>query len=285
MPLSARSVRPCNAPRAWFIGRKSWDDRSVAIALNGEDAQQLVVEPGDRVRAAGRFVHLDGADWLDLAQISDLVGRSGPWRSNRSVRLVGADAAAIPVGGRMGDPSVMPGRVRVVGVWRDDTISVETQSPLPSPAARVREPLFTLPPPVGGWNVEEQSMDIQGREELRAAGAILRDGWLRDDSGALLLRVAAADVDAVERVLAEQLPRRLYVVQSRYTAGQLREVEDMFAAHANEWGFEAWSSKGMDPQCQPYADVILTRVNRQLAAWADTLPAGLLTLHPAMTPA
>ena len=274
-----------NADERELFRRKSWDYRSMSIAVNGGDAQRLVVEPGDRVRAAGRFVQLDGADWLDLAQTSGLVGRSRPWKSHRSVRLVGADAEAIPAGGRTRDPSVIPCGVRVVGVWRDDTIFVEAQSPVPSPAPQRPAPSFTLPAPVGGWNVEDQFQEIQGLEELRAAGTIVRDGWLRDDSGALLLRVAAADVDAVERLLAGQLPRRLCVVQSRYSAGQLREVADMFAAHAKEWGFEAWSYQSMDAQCQPYADVILTRVNGELATWADTLPDGLLTLHPAMTPA
>jgi len=41
----------------------------------------------------------------------------------------------------------------------------------------------------------------------------------------------------------------------------------------------------MTAQCQPYAEVFLTRVSADLAAWADTLPDGLLTLHPAMKPA
>ena len=97
--------------------------------------------------------------------------------------------------------------------------------------------------------------------------------------------VAASDVEAVAAVLAAQLPRRLCVVHSRYSAGQLRGVEDMFTAHAKQWGFEAWSYQGMDAQGQPYAEAALTRISAELAAWADTLPDGLLTLHPAMTPA
>lgn len=178
----------------------------------------------------------------------------------------------------------MPGRVRVVGVWHDDMMDVEAQSPVPWPKHQEGEPLFTMPTPAGGWDVAGQSQDVHGLEELRASGKIVRDGWLREDSGALILRVAASDVDEVERVLAAQLPRRLYVVQSRYSVAQLREVEDTFSARAERWGFEAWSYEGMDAQCQPYADVVLTRISADLAAWADTLPDGLLTLHPAMSP-
>lgn len=254
-------------------------------AVAGGAVRGLVVEPGDRVSAEGRLVRVDDADWLDLAQISTLtvLGRR---KSPRSVRLVGLDAAAIPVPDGNGDRTVIPGRLRVVGVWRDDVISVETQNPVTRPAAPVTSPLrVTLPAPCGGWDVTDQSTDIAGLEELRASGTIVRDVWWREHNGALVLRVAASDVGAVERVLAWQLPRRLYVVHSRYSADQLREVQDMFAAHRAEWGIEVSSHQNLDTQCQPYADAMLTRVSADLAAWADTLPDGLLTLHPAMTPA
>ena len=125
------------------------------------------------------------------------------------------------------------------------------------PLRDLSESLVTHPAPPGGWDVAGQSCDVDGLDELRASGAILRDVWRRDESGALILQVAAGDVDAVERVLGAQLPRRLSVVPSRYTAAQLREVESMFAAHAAEWGFERWSHRGLDAQGQPYADINL----------------------------
>lgn len=81
------------------------------------------------------------------------------------------------------------------------------------------------------------------------------------DDGARLLRVAATDVEAVERRLAPQLPRRLCVVRSQYTAVHLTEVEDMFHARHAKWGFELLSYKGMTRLCQPRAYALLTRVN------------------------
>jgi hypothetical protein len=96
--------------------------------------------------------------------------------------------------------------------------------------------------------------------------------------------VAAGDVAAVERVLGPQLPRRLQVVESRYSARQLDEVRDTFDAHYADWGFEMWSCAGLTAGCQPYAEAWLTRLAPDLADWADSLPNGLLTLHPAMTP-
>ena len=146
-------------------------------------------------------------------------------------------------------------------------------------------PLFAGKAPAAGWNTVQHSQDVDGLQSLRDTGQIVRDGWLRTDNDALILRVAASDVDAVEAVLAPQLPRRLYVVRSRYTAAQLREVEEMFAAHCSGWGFEAWSCTNLNAQTQPYAQATLLRISSSLGAWADTLPDDLLTLTPAMTPA
>jgi hypothetical protein len=126
---------------------------------------------------------------------------------------------------------------------------------------------------------------VDGLQQLRDTGQIVRDAWLWTDNGATVLRVAASDVNAVEAVLAPQLTRRRYVVRSRYTVTQLRDVEQMFAAHSAEWGFDSWSYQGLDSQCQPYAEATLTRVSPDLAVWADSLPDDLLTLTPAMRPA
>lgn len=250
--------------------------------IRGGAAGRLVVEPGDRVRATGRFVSFPDGDWLDVAQFNDLVLRTRPWKSSRSFRLVGVDADAVPDGS---DRSVIPGCLRVVGVCHGDVITVDAQQPVPWPRQTTFGPLFTGPEPPGGWDTSEQSTDVSGLPQLRDTGQIVRDGWLRTDSGALILRVAASDVDAVDAVLAPQLRRRRYVVRSRYTADRLREVEEMFAAHADGWGFEGWSDQNLDPQCQPYAEATLTRVSSDLAAWADTLPDDLLRLTPAMEPA
>lgn len=262
------------------------DHRAMSSAVAGGAAGRLVVEPGDRVSAEGRFVQAADGDWLDMARSTTLVFRHRSWKSRRSVRVVGVDAAAVPAPGDIGHRSVLAGRVRVVGVWRDDVISVETQSSVSSPAPPERsKPRFSLPTPAGGWDATDQSTDVRGLDELRASGLIVRDGWYREQNCALVLRAAASDVAAVERVLAGQLPRRLCVVHTRYTATQLREIEDMVNTHHAAWGFEGWSLHGLDAHGQPYAEVTLTRVNADLAAWADTLPDGLLTFDPAMIPA
>ena len=126
---------------------------------------------------------------------------------------------------------------------------------------------------------------MDGLQQLCDVGQIVRDWWLRTENGARILRVGASDVDAVEAVLAPQLPRRRYVVHSRYTFAQMRELEERFTAHHDEWGFETFSYQGLDARSQPYAQATLTQVSSEVAAWADTLPEDLLRLTPAMQPA
>jgi hypothetical protein len=120
---------------------------------------------------------------------------------------------------------------------------------------------------------------------LRASGAIVRDHWQQTSSGAVVLIVAAGDVDLVERILGPRLPRRLCVVASRYSADQVRDVEATFAIRHEEWQFESWGTEGLDQDGQPYAFADFMRVTDDLADWADTLPDGLLRLQPTMTPA
>jgi hypothetical protein len=250
---------------------------------SGGWARRLVVEHGDRIAVQGRYVPFPDGEWLDIAQVDDLVGRTGPWKSSRSLRLEGIDSAAVPERTEPGQRFI-PGTVRVVGVWRDDAIVVSEQFPVPWPRSDWGPPFNSAPPP-GGWDAATDSQDVDGLDELRATGAIVRDQWIRHTDGAILLRVAAGDVAAVERVLGPQLPRRLYVVESRFPARQLKEVRDMFNAHHADWGFEMWSDEGLTADSQPYAEAWLTRVAPDLADWADSLPDGLLSLHPAMTPA
>ncbi len=247
-------------------------------------ASDLVVRPGDRVTAAGTFVRRDDGDWLDLAQVHDLMFHPPTWKSHVSVRVVGVDADTIPGEWNSDAVMVMPRRVRVEGVWLDDVITVERQSEVRR-ATDPRNLSFTIPAPPGGWDSSAESQYVDGLDRLRASGAIVRDQWRRHGSGALLLCVAAGDVDLVEEALSWQLPRRLCVVHSRYTAEQVREVEAAFRDHAREWFFEIWSPNGMDADCQPYAEAHLLRVTDDLAAWVDTLPDGLVTLYPTMKPA
>jgi hypothetical protein len=131
----------------------------------------------------------------------------------------------------------------------------------------------------------DQSEQVDGLEALRACGAIVIDQWQRADRDALILCVAAADVDLVRAELVPQLPRRLSVVRSRYTAEDVHRARAAFHDHARDWHFDHWHPATMDADGQPCARAGLMYVSEDLGAWAATMPAGLLVLHPAIRPA
>jgi len=51
---------------------------------------------GDRISVEGRYAQFPAGEWLDIAQVNDLGGRTGPRKSSRALRLMGIDPAAIP---------------------------------------------------------------------------------------------------------------------------------------------------------------------------------------------
>jgi hypothetical protein len=103
-------------------------------------ARDLVFGVGDQVRAWGRFVTDPAGDWLDLARVHFGIKPPG-WKSEWSIRLIGADAEAVPTDFAA---NRVPGHISVVGTWRDESIEVGAQSPeIPA-----REPIpdWTDPP-------------------------------------------------------------------------------------------------------------------------------------------
>jgi hypothetical protein len=74
------------------------------------------------------------------------------------------------------------------------------------------------------------------------------------------------------------------VVPSRFTSAQLNEVRDILLARWREWRIETFGTSA-DAQAQPVITAKPFRVTAEMADWADSLPAGLLRLNPALAPA
>jgi hypothetical protein len=247
-------------------------------------ARDLVVRPGRRVSAAGRYVAREDGDWLDMALVNDLMFHPPGWKTRYSLPLLGLDPARVPSDWGP-DRRTLPGWVRVIGVWDGIAITVDEQAPVHQP--RHVPPTFRPPcaPPTEGWDRTTSSRDVPELEGLRASGAIAADCWMREDGGAVVLIVAATHVELVHSALGPRLPRRLCVVASRYSAEHVREVHEVLNAPARDWGLQIWSAAGLDQDGQPHAHAELVRVTDDLAAWADTLPDGLLDLRPTIIPA
>jgi hypothetical protein len=119
--------------------------------------------------------------------------------------------------------------------------------------------------------------------DLESSGAIVHPVIFRPSADQEVLVVAATDVDAATQQLFPQLPHQLCVVPSRFTSAQLDEVRDVLRAHWRQWRLESFGTSA-DAQAQPYITAQLFRVTADMAEWADTLPAGLLRLNPALRP-
>jgi hypothetical protein len=247
-------------------------------------ARDLVFGVGDQVCAWGRFVTDPDGDWLDFARIDNLLFKPPGWKSDRSIRLIGADAEAVPTGFAANH---VPGHISVVGTWRDENIEVTAQWPeIPD-----REPIpdWTdppCPPPPGGWPYGVAVGNLQFHiGDLESSGAIVTRVLFRPSPAQVVLVIAATDIDAVTRQLAPHLPNQLCVVPSRFTRDQLNEVRDVLIAHWQDWRLESFSTGGADEHAQPFTTAEPFRVTAELTDWADTLPDGLLRLLPAIRPA
>lgn len=244
-------------------------------------ARDLVFAAGDRVRTWGRFVAGPDGDWLDLARVHDLTFKPASWKSDRSIRLIWADAEAVPTDWAA---NRRPADLSVVGTWRDESIEVEAQSPdIPArePSADCTDPPCSPPP--RGWRHDALVYDLD-YGDLESSGALVTRVIFRPSPDQEVLVVATTDLDAVTRQLSPQLPDQLCVVPSRFTRAQLDEVDDILLAHWREWRVESFSTSA-DAQAQPSITAQPFRVTPEMAEWADSLPAGLLRLRPALSPA
>lgn len=253
-------------------------------------ARALVYVAGDRVRARGYLtVDADG-QWLEFPQTVSIasMGQASA-RSEHALQVVGVDVDAVPT--QYADNGTRPGVVTVTGTWDGQALHVAQQSPvLPEGMvdASVELPSWALPPcaaPAGGWPLASDGRPDQNLSysvgDLTATGAAVAMVTFRPDRFRAVLVVAATDVERVEAVLGPQLPGRLCVVLSRWTRPQLDAVRNMLIDHRQAWTVDNISER-YDQAAQPSISVDLVRVPHELAEWADTLPAGLLTLRPSV---
>ncbi len=245
----------------------------------------MVFDVGDQVTGWGRMVADEDGQWLDLARVTFLPLFDPPRpvpRSHRSIRLIGADFDAVPT--QFGPHHATPDHATITGMWLGDAIQVRSQSPT-GPAPRPVPDWTTppCPPPPGGWPPGETdaNLDFDGGDLDGVAVSVV---IFRPSPRQAVLVVAASDVDTAKTVLEPQLPNQLCVVPSRWTRPQLDAVEAHLDLHAEDWSLHSWGPAA-DANGQPYVEAELVRTTAEIAEWAASLPAGLLTLVPSLAPA
>ena len=251
------------------------------------EAGGLVVADGDRVTAAGRLVRNDLGDWFE-----PLLPAAGPAARERRIRAVWKGAVQVEGAGfdavadRFASNGEVEGWATITGSWSDGRLHAERQDPgAPRPAAPARWVRPPCPPPEGGWPaVQRQGGSLSyDLGELAGSGAAVAVTLFHPGQNQPVLVVAAADPAAVEARLRPQLGRSLCIVPSRWTKRQLDDVHGHLQQH-----FGPWHLYQLGPQHtgdgQALIAARLIRVLPQIAAWAASLPPGILALEPWLAP-
>jgi hypothetical protein len=251
------------------------------------DVDALVARDGDRARAFGRLVRDSTGDWFQ----PDLMN-AGPGGAERwvrpvwqpgAIRVVGADFDA--VSNRFEADGAVEGWALVTGTWSGGQLHVERQAaPPPHGTWRPRWTTPPCPPPPGGWPTRLRRIEVSyDMGDLQITGAAVAVSISRPGPNRAVLVVAAGDVAAVEARLRPQLGGSLCVVPSRWTKAQLDTVGDYLHHQWEPWGLYELGLRITDDG-QPHLGARLVRVLPEIAAWAATLPDGILLLEPWLMP-
>ena len=184
---------------------------------------------------------------------------------------------------RFEQDGLVEGWAAVTGTWSGEQLRAERQDPpVRHPAAHPRWAAPPCPPPPRGWPVTERRGDIElsyDLGDLADTGAATARTLFHPGPDQAVLVIAAADPAAVEARLRPQLGASLCVVPSRWTKDQLDAVRDHLYQHWQQWNLLQFGPRhGEDGQ--PYIAACLGRVLPEIAAWATSLPSGILALEP-----
>jgi hypothetical protein len=237
------------------------------------DLRTLVVAEGDRVLATGHVVRAGAETYLEP--------REGPGRD----RGPGPPSRhAVPLDG----PTPPGDWATLAGEWRGGRLCGVT-------ATAPREPedwwsprpvgVPPCPPPEGGWPpLTRAELDAAQPvlTPLLRSGAVASAKSLRAGSGVALV-VAAADPARVEAVLRPVYGAALCVVRSRWSRSELSAAMWHLDARIEEWAVILQGGRvTADGLVEEF--VAVRYVTPDLAAWAGSLPPGMVTVAPWIVP-
>jgi hypothetical protein len=157
---------------------------------------------------------------------------------------------------------------------------------VPRPAERARWVTPPCPPPEGGWLAEDRGGPELSRDldDLAGTGAAVAVTWFRPGENQPVLVVAAADPATVEARLRPRFGGSLCVVPSRWTKAQLDDVASQLHQRMQQWNLYQLGRQHTGDG-QACIGARLVRVLPQIAAWAGSLPPGIVAFEPWLLPA
>jgi hypothetical protein len=139
------------------------------------------------------------------------------------------------------------------------------------------------PEPAGGWPEGDVDENLDVPAELGAAHQITSVALFRPSRRQAVLVVAAEQPQQAEAALRPRYGARLCVVPSRWTRRQIDDVAGRLRAEMSRWLIYIFGESTAEDG-QAVVTVELTRVLPDLVAWARAIPAGLMSIHPWLTP-
>jgi hypothetical protein len=252
------------------------------------ELSSLVLAEGRAASACGRVVKADDGTWfeppLPVARPLFAPGHEpAPQRSGLGIRAEGVDLFRL--GRRREKDGTVEGWAFLSGVWRDGTLTVTEQGLPPDDLRSPAMQAWTTPPgdpPPDGWPVGEVDADLGVGDDLQGP-EVVAVTMFRPTSRQVVAVIASEDPDLTRRRLGAALDGRLCVVQSKWSADQVREVRAALDANHDAWLLYSWgASAGEDGQRQ--LTVKALRVTLGFAEFAAEVPDGLLAIEPWLKP-
>lgn len=259
------------------------------------DLTGLVLREGVAARASGHVLAIDGAVWFEppMARTLPRIHPPRPPAKNEyAVRAHGVDLDRLDRTKRH-DGGIVEGWATLTGNWRHGGLHVESQT---APSGRDRRVSWTDPPcrpPEGGWPT------VPVHPPMTSANPPVwppsRDEWpaltitsitcFRPSATQPVSVVAAEDPELAERALRPKLGAGLCVVRSRYSGDEIdstrqRLHEEMMS---HRWPITSFGSSS-SADGQPTVHARFVRIEPEVAAWAETVPDGLLDLEVWLSP-
>ncbi len=254
---------------------------------------RLVLRVGQRVSASCRVVAVPGRPVRFCAPVPEpAIGYTrghepAPTYCDQGVDVEGVNLSTLS--NRFEKAGAVRGFASLDVVYRGHgVVSVVHQAPRRVPEQSDNPPeQVPCPAPTGGWPVgaKDENLDSTALESYTNAhpGAVVMPAFLRPSRTQVLAYVlTATDPAPVAADLRPAYGKRLCVVRSRYTKGQITRAADAFAVWTGPVYVVGGGSLG--PDAQPVVDVELTAVTPDMAALADRQPDGLVRLQPWLTP-
>ncbi|MEV8375575.1 hypothetical protein AB0P21_22755 [Kribbella sp. NPDC056861] len=259
-------------------------------------AQDLLVSNGDKVEVNGQVIAAPGQDpvycqvLVRAAPASESTSAEpAPNCGTRGIKLIGFDPAKIT------DPQtiqgVRVGNARIVGIWKDRTITVEEQTPYQQPPGWAPDAL-ACPAPPGGWKSKPSNFSTtQVQNFLKANEGVISGTRLKYPAGqsrtapvVIAVGVAKGDLDAFRARFEKIFTGNLCVFQGKVSLTENNLLTDRISdvmGSQNDLDISSGGGQGPDDGT---STISLLVVNQKVLDAFTPIGLEKLTFEPEVKP-